>query len=388
MTEQLKTMMDRAADQDFAAVDLDAITGAGERTLRRRRVATGVAGVAVLAVVATVAAVFGGDDGDRKTDFVDEPFRTDVPMWTEGSTLHTPEATYDLGVDVASFVRTSEGIVFLGWDGNREGRFGVYSFAGEGEPKQIGETQDSRLRSDPEAPYVGWLDGTGDDPEAVVFDVSGNELVWSEPAGIEENFPFVAVDGDQTYLEGSPLRVVDLTSRTVTELPDVAAWTEVVSIEDDLVARAEGTRDEGEGTLLVGPGGEARVRIPGVATEAGLLSPDGRWISVFDEQVQVYDTRTGERVAVDAGHPAGLGYDWLDGDTLLAIAGAANPEQIDLLQCEIPAGGCEQVASLGGFEAGELYSISFGEAIWGIAASAEGSDVDVTSTVSTAEPPE
>ena len=91
MTEQLKTLMDRAADQDFAAVDLDAITGAGDRTVRRRQIATGVAGVAVLAVVATGAALLGGDDGDRKTDFVDDPFRTDVPMWTEGSTLHTPD---------------------------------------------------------------------------------------------------------------------------------------------------------------------------------------------------------------------------------------------------------------------------------------------------------
>ena len=33
MTEQLKTLMDRAADRDFAAVDLDAITG--EPTARR-----------------------------------------------------------------------------------------------------------------------------------------------------------------------------------------------------------------------------------------------------------------------------------------------------------------------------------------------------------------
>jgi hypothetical protein len=108
---------------------------------------------------------------------------------------------------------------------------------------------------------------------------------------------------------------------------------------------------------------------------------------VFDEQVQVYDTRTGEPVVVDAGHPGGLGYDWLDDDTLLAIAGAAeNPEQIALLVCEIPAGNCAQVTSLGGFEAGELYAISFGESIWGFAASAEGEGVEVTSTVEA--PPE
>src|SRR5688500_9277559 len=115
MTEQLKTLMHREADRDFAVVDLDAITAAGDRTVRRRRVATGVAGIAALAVVGTTAVVMGGD-GDNRTDFTDDPFVTDVPMWTAGSTLHTPDHTYDLGVDVLSFARVEGGIAFAGHD--------------------------------------------------------------------------------------------------------------------------------------------------------------------------------------------------------------------------------------------------------------------------------
>ena len=135
--------------------------------MRRRRIGTGVAGVAVLAVIGVTAAVLGGD-GDGKADFSDDPFRTDVPMWTEGSVLHTPDATYELGVDVASFVRTSEGITFLAW--GRGETLDVYTFAGHGEPDRVGVTQDSRLRADPTGPFVGWLDGTGTDLETVIYD--------------------------------------------------------------------------------------------------------------------------------------------------------------------------------------------------------------------------
>ena len=156
MTEQLKTLMDRAADPGLRR-------GRPRRDHRSRATApcggggsaSGVAGVAVLAVVATGAVLLGGD-GNDKADVVDDPFRTDVPMWTEGSTLHTPAGTYDLGVDVFSFVRTSEGIVFTGLLG--EETLGVYSFTGKGEPEQIGETDDPHLRSDADGPYAGWLD--------------------------------------------------------------------------------------------------------------------------------------------------------------------------------------------------------------------------------------
>ena len=180
--------------------------------MRRRRVASGVAGVAVLAVVATSAALLGGG-GENKTDFVDDPLPTDVPMWTEGSVLHTPGRTFDLGVDVASFVRTSEGIVFLGWDGNEAELFDVYSFTGDGMPEIIGETQDSRLRADAAQPYAGWLDGSGEDVDAVIFDQDAEERIWSEPTKRAYSFPIVAIDGTSAYLakvDEGPVQVLDL----------------------------------------------------------------------------------------------------------------------------------------------------------------------------------
>jgi len=369
MTEQLRTLMDRAADRDFAVVDLDAITGPGDRTVRRRRVVAGVAGVAVLAVVATGAVLLGGGDGDRKTDFVDTPFRTDVPMWTEGSTLHTPDATYDLGSDVISFTRTSAGLVFMGLEGEDE--LGVYVFSGAGDPVRIGTADDPHLRADPDDPYVGWLDKDGNDYEAVIFDQSTGQQVWSEPARAEYSFPIVAIDDGRALLaevDEGPTRLLDIETGRVTGLSDPARYVYFFDIEGELVA-----------TLLEGPGGEdLGVEItrlgsdePGVEIRAedsgpAVLSPGGRWISVAAEDVEVVDAVTG--VAVDIGrvdNAEGFGFEWISADTLMVIAEAPDDNDVLLLKsCTVPSGKCDDLARFDDFE--KAFSIGSTDLLWGL----------------------
>ena len=384
MTEQLRTLMDRAASQDFAAVDLEAITAAGDRTVRRRQVATGVAGVAVLAAVATGAALFGGGDGDRKTDFVDDPFPTDVPMWTEGSTLHTPDRIFDLGVDVVSFVRTSEGVVFLGWEGKEP--FGVYSFTGEGEPERIGASEDTRLRADPSESYVGWLDGADQGgPRTVVYDQRTGERVWTDATGggQDYSFPLVAIDGDTAYLseDAGPTRSVNLVSGESTTVPGLDDNQHLVAIEGDLAAYVDEEVEESTG-LIVGPLEAGGVQLPG--SDGAIFSPGGHWISVFGEQLNVYDAASGERVDIDtAGYANGLGYEWIDPETLLAIAGST--EELVLLECDVTADNCDVVARLGGPEEDKIFAIGFGEAMWA-AGGTSSQSAEVTSTVEA--PPE
>lgn len=342
MTTQLKTLMDRAADLDFAAVDLDAITGAGDRTVRRRRIATGVAGLAAAAVVATGVVLLGGDDGDTRTDFSDDSFVTDVPMWTEGSVLHTPERTYDLGIDVLSFVRTSEGVVFTSQIG--EETLGVYSFTGEGEPELIGETGDPHLRSDPDGPFAGWLDQSGDRAEAVVIDQESGERVWSAPARLEHSFPIVAIDGGSVYLADTdehPTKVVDLASGDVADLPGGFGF---VDVEGNLTAHLlEDSNGEELGLELRAADGsvvEIRFGVDGL----GVLSPDGRWISVGADDVSVYDTTTGAPVdlgVLDAFE--GFGYAWADASTILVLGEGEQADTLVLRACEVPAGECEDL---------------------------------------------
>ena len=116
MTEQLKTLMERAATQDFAAVDLDAITSArrphrasaagrqrrrrrrrsGRHRRRRRRARRG--------------------RRRRRRDVRRRPVphrRADVDRGQRPSTRPTRDLR-PRSSDVLTFVRTSEGIVFFG----------------------------------------------------------------------------------------------------------------------------------------------------------------------------------------------------------------------------------------------------------------------------------
>jgi|GEM_PF-3536890 len=386
MTEQLKTLMDKAADLDFAVVDVDAITGAGDRTVRRRRITTGIAGVAALAVVAT-GAVLLGDGGDQKTDFVDDPFRTDVPMWTEGSALHTPDRTFDLGVDVISFVRTSEGIVFMGLEGDE--RLGVYAWPGTGEPVRIGESDDPHLRADADQPYAGWLDKSGDDYEAVVFDQSTGDRIWSEQAQVEYSFPIVAIDDGRVFLadvDEGPTRVLDLASGQVTDLADPARYQYFMDVEGDLVAYLLEDAGGADVGVEVGHLGADGGGIEILADDAGhaVLSPGGRWVSVSDEHVGAYDTATGDAVEIGAlGERQGFGYEWADADTLMVIAESeADHDVLELLGCEIPGGVCTTLMTMDDFS--RVFSIGSSDLLWGLARGESGSD---SSEVATSEGP-
>jgi len=371
MTEQLKTLMDRAADVDFGAVDLEAITGAGDRTVRRRRVATGIAGVAALAVVATTAVLLGGGDGDTKTDFTDDPSVSNVPLWTQGSVLHTPDRTFDLGVDVLSFARTSEGIVFMGLEDDE--LLGVYAWSGKGEPVRIGESDDPHLRSDPDEPYVGWLDTSSGGHETLIVDLRTQERVWNVPADVASSFPIVAIDDGRAFLadvDEGPTRVLDLESGQVTDLPDPERYEYFMDVEGDLVATL--LEDAGGADLGVEVGhlGADRGGSQILADDAGgaVFSPGGKWVSASDEHVGVYDTATGEALEIGAlGELEGFGYEWADADTLMVIAESeVDNDVLELLSCEIPGGVCTELMTIDDFS--RVFSIGSSDLLWGLRA--------------------
>ena len=376
MTEQLRTLMDRAAEQDFAAVDLDAITGAGDRTVRRRRVASGVAGIATLAVVATGAVLLAGDDGRDETDFVDRDLPTDVPLWTEGSTLHTPTEEWDLGVDVVSMARTSEGIVFAG---PADEGFGIYTFGGA-EPERIGESSTPVVVGDVGSPYVSWVAA---DDEVVVLDLRSGERVWTTPDqedGI--SYPLLDIDGSRAYvvdLSAGESRVVDLETGVESPAPGGGPHRFVIAAEGDLRAvfvESDGGADQG---IEVQRQGATEPVVVADSGSGAVFSPDGRWVSILDGELTVHDTETGEARDIDAGFGReAIGYDWLDDDTLLAI-GEGEGDGVDLMSCEVPDGTCTVHARLPGFESQSLYAVTGSYAFWGSAV-LEG-DADVTETV-------
>ncbi|MEZ0580349.1 hypothetical protein [Nocardioides sp. MH1] len=350
MTEKLKNLMDEVTgmvDQDFATPDLDAIVRSGDRAVRRRRVLAGAAGVAALAVIATGTLLAGGV-GDDKADVADDVFPTDVPLWAVGSTLHTPDHTYDLGVGVTTLVRTSEGIAFVGKDD------AVYTFDGS-RVDRIGsavDTESSPLVGDPEGDWVGWISNDGDQRDFVARDVvSGTEVRDAVELDPEAEKPldaglFLAIDGTTAYhLDARGTTRTDLSTGESAVVGEADHPTLIISAADGLVVTWIETRTGGDiGTDVVDADGRVVLGHEGGRT-VGALSPDGTWAADI-EAASVWEVGTGREVGLDAGNQGdAIGYEWLDDDSLMVLAEGSG-DAIRLLQCEVPAGTCADVTEL------------------------------------------
>jgi hypothetical protein len=363
MTEKLKNLMDEVTgmvDQDFATPDLDVIVRNGDRTVRRRRFAVGAAALAVVAAVST-GVVLLGDDGDDDAGFANDAFRTDVPMWTEGSTLHLGGHTYDLGVQVVTLVRTSSGIAFVGDDS------GVYTFDGS-RPDRIGTAADvdvAALVGDSDGDWVGWVSGGGDGRDFVAHDVvSGHEVRDAVQVDPDAEAPldtglYLAIDGSTSYrLDARGSVRPDLTTGEASVRGTVDHPTLVISAEDGVAVTWIETRSGGDiGTDVVDSDGQVLLGHEGGRT-VGALSPDGTWAADL-ESGSVWEVRTGRQVSLDTGGTGdAIGYDWLGADSLMVLAEGSD-DAVDLLQCEVPAGTCAHVTELS-LSGGRVALPSFG----------------------------
>jgi hypothetical protein len=353
MTEKLKTLMDESADLQFATPDLDAIVKAGDRKVRRRRLAVGTAGVALAAVAAIGIVLVAGHGGtERSGEVIDRTFESSDPMWTVGSILHTPDQTYPLGHDVLALARTTAGVAYVGDD------YRIYSFDGH-DSKQIGTTSHDMpfLVSDTDGTLVGWVDGTGDKPAFVIHDLAtGEESRYDEYT--DAGAYFFAIDGDTAYwLDSRGTVATDLDNGAATILAASPDPRFVMSAENGVVVQLIEDRHGGDlGTDVVGADGQVLLK-HGDTETVGALSPDGRWGSSFDS-ASVVEIATGRQVRLRAGTDA-LGYDWLGDSTVMVIADGRD-DTAQLLRCEVPAGTCTAVGSLDAENADHFALPSFG----------------------------
>lgn len=357
MTEKLATLLHEAADRDFAAPDVGAIVRTGDKKVRRRRVTTGLAGVAALAVVgAGIGLITGGDDGVDAA----APSFTDSVTWATGSTLHSPDGSVDLGHRIRSYVRTTAGFAFADNDGV------VRSYV-DGEVTEIGRTSEKypRLVGDTDGTGVGWVDYSGKRPAFVVRDLTTGEVVRSddhtEPGmdEVEGRNPanFYALDGRTAYwrdLRGAVAVDLDTGDARVIDPKDRDAWS-VAGAEDGLVARpqfAAGDDDDVAGLRIEDGAGEDVAFLEDAFGDIAYLSPDVRWVSIEGDQPEVYDVRTSERVPIDlAGRSYfGVGYEWIDEDTMVVLAARTETSPAEILTCRLPTGACGQVTELEPFD--------------------------------------
>ena len=344
MTEKLKTMMDRAADLDFDAVDLAAIVESGDRTVRRRRTSL-VGGVAALALAAGgLAVVLGG--GDKAKD--PGPADGSIPevSWVIGDTLHTPTASYDLGGRAEAYVRTRVGYAFLVDEGT-EGT--VYSLV-DGQVERIGAgaAGEVNLVGDENGSVVGWVDRSGEVPVYVTVDLATGAtdrhdehldafMAGGEPPGLAW---FFAIDDGTAYW-------TDLRGEVATDL--ATGESRVIATGDDLQwigDVADGLRvglveDDSGGDLGTDlRDRDGKVVLPSVDGRFfGAVSPEGRWVTTSDRAV--IEVATGAELRLDVTAPDGtwFAYEWLDADTVAVVVDAG--DATDLLTCDLPEGTCE-----------------------------------------------
>jgi len=350
MTEKLKSLMDEEAGmQDFATPDLDAIVRDGDRTVRRRR--TVVAALAVAAVTVGGVVLLGGGPGAENAQVADTPADSQGMSWATGSVIHTPTSKIEVGRPVRAYVRTAAGFVTV----DDQGR--VWSVVGR-ETTEVGAMTPSSLylTSDPEDSLAAWLEQEpGGEWSWVVFDQAlGRRLATFEEGkapdivgvvvALDDRTLYVSEDGDYVSID------VDDGTDAVVDPPARAA--QLLSVEDGAFAWADPGDDDGESEYILGSAEAEAVRIPAVQGHLAWFSPDARWITFDADEPRVFDAGTGEQVEIDIdGRIFGVGYEWLDKDSLAVMASRGENGPIEMLVCEVPEGTCDVVVpDLGSFD--------------------------------------
>lgn len=350
MTEKLKTLMDRAADVDFDAVDLDALVASGERSVRRRRTSL-LGGVAALALAAGgLAVVLGGGDAAKDPGPADGLVAPEV-SWVVGDTLHTPSASYDLGRRAEAYVRTRVGYAFLVDDGT-DGT--IYSLV-DGKVEQIGGgvSGEVNLVGDENGTFVGWVDRSGKVPAYVTVDLATGRTQRHEDhldASMSGGEPprlawvFAIDDGTAYWLDLRGTVATDLVTgeSRVIGGPSETRWVGDVTagLRVQLVEEAGGAD---LGTEVVDRSGQ--VVLPADrGTTLGAISADGRWASgVYDSSVVEIATGTAYPLDIDKDRGSATAYEWLDADTATVLL--YDDDSFALLTCEVPQGPCREVTT-------------------------------------------
>lgn len=358
MTETLKNLMHAKADAtDFALPDVDALVASGTRRMRRRRAMAGLGGVAALALVGGIAVTtLGGDDPAPKDVAAVDPLPAGAKVtWAIDSVLHTPDSGTDVGHVINAYVRTEVGYVFADPAGK------VFSFI-DGKVTEVGQTtKKPHMVGDPDAALAGWVDFSGAKPAFVVLDQGTGQVTrndshtssdMSELADEADPAYFYAIDDGVAYWRDSRGAVaVTLDTGDVQVInPDALNGFDIIDAESGVVAFSPQDDYIKFGRTFA----TADVHLSEYIGSTGAFSPDGKYLAVDADDPSVFDTSTGERIAMP-GRPFGTVYEWLDATHVVMISAdeAADQAVANIEVCTVgTAVTCETVAEdLGTFTA-------------------------------------
>jgi hypothetical protein len=361
-----KLLTDEVRDLPTAPIPVDAVINDGRRRLWRHRAAGGTATFAAVAALALVApSIVGGgeDSGGNGAPAASGVVDPKAATYSTGSTIHDGDRRIDVSPhEVASFVQTDDGFVFVGQeddvyftDGESVERIGDGNWAGHLEADDIGS-------------YVGWVDyrAIPDPPEYVVYDTSTRSEVmrWVDedggPSGQgEHTTEVVDIDGDLAYVRDSQGFVAwNLTEGTSERIAATVDPHWLWGVADGQLAHVE--RDGRGRYLVVSEDPRAdRPRVPiGWEAVGAELSPTGRYVVTGGPgtaELVVTEMPSQRDVTPDGiRYLPGLGpMEWVDDDSFYigwgppgidyyeGPAGAAEP---DIARCWISTGECRVVA--------------------------------------------
>jgi hypothetical protein len=294
-------------------------------------------GVAAATVLATgVALMQPGTEGAVDHDPASGTDSGRSPLtWVTGSTLHEPARTVDLGHDVAAYVRTSAGYVFVDHAGT------VWSWR-DGRVTEVGRTARAypRLFSDPEAATAAFVEGPGTDRQVVVVDLERGSVDALDPEDGSEQAMLYGLDSGQVYWrDARGIVAVDVSSGAAEVLTEGPRGVDLTDVEAGVFAAPTG-----HGTVVGAVPGDG-VPLEKAYGSVGTLSPDGRYYSSEGDEPTVFDTATGARIGLELTQRFATGYEWVD-DSTLAVLAAERPAMgatAQLLTCTVPEGACTLV---------------------------------------------
>lgn len=347
MTGLLKDVMTERADRlDSPAVDVDAITRAGDRTVRRLRVAGLAAGTAAAVGIGFAGQLFSWPSDDDGSSTTVAQSRPAVVSWAIGSEIHTEEETIDVGHAVQAYVRTDVGFVVQDGDGT------VWSVT-SGEPKRVGATPVDGSGLTADGSLAGWVEfPAGEAPRFVVLDQKTGSIVRNSEAtetgmsklADEANPAYLyAIDGRTAYWRDTRGLVrYDVDTDESTVIGPAVNGFDLSDVDEGLLVRP----DEGglESRTIVSANPDAdEPAFP--VTAPAYLSPRATYLmSENTDDFTVFEIATGKELApteAKRDYSFFTGFEWLDDERYVAMGQTAEDQPVDLLTCVAATGECE-----------------------------------------------
>ncbi len=354
MTGPLQTTLNRQADAlPTWEVDLDAIVQSGRRRVRRRRAALAGGVVGVLAIAGSVAVASQGLGG-RHPQPVDAGARP--VTYAVGSVIHSGDTQVDVGMPIASFVRSTDGFVFTDQQQH------VYAET-HGDVRRIGDLHDAStsLVAGEDGRQVAWLS-----PHTFSL-YPGYASRRGLPNNVNSQFTNGRRDGSSPRVQATWGGYLWLTDGVVTKVVhhdpphgEYVGWpihtTGPSMIQDAAADRVLVRAGDGMAVIDAGlPRPHDRYQVP-LRTDmvpgapqvrnvgTGDLAPDARhWFTAEGGRFTVYASSDGH--AQEPAHPGFedvTPYQWLGADTIAAVGHrtGAPGGPVSILRCRVSTNDC------------------------------------------------